>query len=105
MTTDQQTRKAVAQTHADESSEQAKTTVSPASERRSEQLIDKAVADTFPASDPTAVGASIAAADKEADRPKQKLSSQPPGADPFPWPKSPAKLEAAAQRRNAAAVG
>jgi len=53
----------------------------------SDEVLDVAVEETFPASDPTAVEAGVRAARAE---PKEAAPSPAPHSqDPFPWPRGP----------------
>ncbi|HXC37947.1 MAG TPA: hypothetical protein VN667_03300 [Burkholderiales bacterium] len=54
----------------------------------SEELLDAAVEETFPASDPPAIGAGVRAAKKEPDEVVPQ-PSQAGSRDPFPWPRGP----------------
>jgi hypothetical protein len=54
----------------------------------SDQVLDAAVQYTFPASDPTAVGASIHAAEEE-DGGRPPRPAAPASTSDFPWPRGP----------------
>jgi len=53
----------------------------------SDEVLDVAVEDTFPASDPLAVGAGVRAARTEPKEAVPRPASR--SEDPFPWPRGP----------------
>ena len=56
----------------------------------SDEVLDVAVEETFPASDPPAIGASVRAARNETSEVVQP-APKPRTQDPFPWPRGPGR--------------